>query len=663
MEDREVTREEIREQLGNGVAGLGEGVTKLTQLRYTADKVEVQAENLRKMFLAMANDVRVIIIKLADRLHNMQTLQYMKREKQIEKARETMEIYAPIAGRLGISKFKIPLENLAFRYLQPKEYFELVDGLKERENVTESFISDMVCAVRGDMENNEIECSVEGRIKHIYSIYKKMVRQDKSLDQIYDLFAVRILVDNLKDCYAALGILHDIYKPIPGRFKDYIAVPKENMYQSLHTTLISATGTPFEVQIRTYEMHQTAEYGIAAHWKYKEGVRIGKTIKPSEEQKLNWLKQMIDMQQELSDNHEFIDSVKSDLELYADDVFCFTPAGDVINLPAGSTPIDFAYHIHTAVGNRMIGARVNDRIVNIDYQIQNGDRVEVITSQNSKGPSLDWLKIVKSAQAKTKINQWFRTANKEENISRGRELIEKYCREKGVKENIFTPETITTVINKYSCKDWDGVLAAVGHGGLKEGQVVNRIIEEYNKINKKSEMTDTDVLAHAEASSKKDQQAKNNTNGIVVKGIHDVAVHFAKCCSPLPGDDIVGFVTRGRGITVHRTDCVNIVNLSPLERSRLIDAQWDKPQSAFKNEKYKAELTLFSENRVGLLVDISKVMSERGLDVTSMNVRVSKQQMATIDIGFEISSRDELERVVEKLRQIGGVQDITRTRG
>ena len=662
VEDTQVSLDDIREQFGDDIAGLVDGVTKLTQIKYTADKVEVQAENLRKMFLAMANDIRVIIIKLADRLHNMETLQYMSRAKQIEKSKETMEIYAPIAGRLGIGKLKIPLENLGFKYLLPEKYFALEEGLEERRGVTDGFINLMVENVRDDMQKNEISCSVEGRVKHMYSIYKKMVVQGKSLDQIYDLFAVRILVENVKDCYAALGILHELYKPIPGRFKDYIAVPKANMYQSLHTTLISSNGTPFEVQIRTYEMHQTAEYGVAAHWKYKEGVRINKSLKPGEEEKLNWLKQLIDMQHETSDNHEFLDSIKNDLDIYADDVFCFTPDGDVINLPSGSTPIDFAYSIHTAVGNKMIGARVNDRIVNIDYQLQNGDRVEIITSQNSKGPSLDWLNIVKSGSARTKINQWFRNANKDDNIKRGRELIEKYCQDKGIKDPIFTPDLQEVAVAKYSCRDWDGVLAAIGHGGLKEGQVVNRLYEEYNKIHKKTEMTDDDVIKSAKESYRK-EGSSNRANGIVVRGIHDVAVHFAKCCSPLPGDDIVGFVTRGRGVTVHRTDCINIVNLTPLERERLIEAQWDKPQSAFTEERYKAEITVFADNRVGLLVDISRIMSERGLDVTSMNVRVSKQQLATIDLGFDISSRSELEKVIEKLGQIQGIQDIIRTRG
>ena len=665
IEDTPVTFGELRSEFGDDIAEIVDGVTKLTKIKYTADKVEIQAENLRKMFLAMADDIRVIIIKLADRLHNMRTLQYMTRAKQLEKARETMEIYAPIASRLGISTVKTELDDLAFKYTDPDTYFSLKTGLEEREATTNDFVSEMVKRVKAYMDQAEITCEVEGRVKHIFSIYKKMVTQSKSLDQIYDLFAVRIKVATVKDCYAALGILHEEYKPIPGRFKDYIAMPKANLYQSLHTTLISHTGAPFEVQIRTYDMHTTAEYGIAAHWKYKEGKDItDKTIKPSEEEKLSWLKQILDWQQEMSDNQEFLDFLKSDLDLFADDVFCFTPEGDVKNLPAGSTPIDFAYSIHSAVGNRMIGARVNEKIVSIDYKLQNGDRVEIITSQNTRGPSRDWLNIVKSAQARNKINQWFRTANKEDNIARGRELVDKYLKTKGIDiPELFQQEYVKVVLSKYSCKDWDSVLASIGHGGLKEGQVINRLLEEYKKKTKKS-MTDEDVQKAANENQAKEKPKEvRNDSGITVRGIHDVAVRFAKCCSPVPGDDIVGFVTRGRGITIHRTDCENIVTLSSVERARLIEAQWDKPQSAFKNEKYAVEIRIFAQNKMGLLVDVSKVMSEMDLDISTLNARINKKEEATLDIGFQIPSRDELDKIVNKLRQIDGVIDITRTRG
>ncbi|MCF0142224.1 MAG: bifunctional (p)ppGpp synthetase/guanosine-3',5'-bis(diphosphate) 3'-pyrophosphohydrolase, partial [Parasporobacterium sp.] len=665
-EDTPVTLDKIREIFGEEVAELVDGVTKLTQIKYTQDKLDRQAENLRKMFLAMAKDIRVILIKLADRLHNMRTLQYMTREKQKDKARETMDIYAPIAQRLGISKIKIELDDLALKYSVPDVYYNLVEGIKERRTTRELFIEDMVNEIRSHMDESGIKCEVDGRVKHFFSIYKKMVNQNKSIDQIYDLFAVRIIVDSVKDCYGALGIIHETYKPIPGRFKDYIAMPKPNMYQSLHTTLISHTGQPFEVQIRTWDMHRTAEYGIAAHWKYKEGKTVGdKTIAQSEEEKLAWLRQILSWQQEMSDNKEFMDFLKSDLDLFSDTVFCFTPEGDVKNLPAGSTPIDFAYMIHSAVGNKMIGARVNDKIVPIGYQIQNGDRVEIITSQNSRGPSMDWLNLVKSPQAKTKINQWFRNNLKSDNIARGKELVEKYVKAKGINApGLFSPEYTDKILARYSCKDWDGILASIGHGGLKEGQIVNRLYDEYLKKNKKNELTDADVLENAEHKQSQAQDSKkNHKNGIVVKGIHDVAVHFAKCCSPVPGDEIVGFVTRGRGITVHRTDCINMVNLSSVERARLIEAEWEKPSSAFVDEKYSVNINMYAVNRIGLLVDISRIMSERNMDVTSMNVRINKQNMATIEMGFSISSTDELQKVTEKLRQIEGIKDITRTRG
>ena len=663
-EDTDYGLDKIREKFGDEIADLVDGVTKLTKIQYTSDKIERQAENLRKMFLAMAKDIRVIIIKLSDRLHNMRTLQYMPREKQIEKARETMEIYAPIAQRLGISKIKIELEDLALKYLEPDVYYGLVAAVKDRREIRQQFIDEMVDEVRGHMERAQIKAEVDGRVKHFCSIYRKMVKQDKTIDQIYDLFAVRIIVDSVKDCYAALGVIHEEYKPIPGRFKDYIAMPKPNMYQSLHTTLISHDGTPFEVQIRTYEMHKTAEFGIAAHWKYKEGIdQTGKPSKNNEEEKLAWLRQILDWQQEMSDNKEFMDLLKSDLDFFSDTVFCFTPEGDVKNLPVGSTPIDFAYSIHSAVGNKMIGARVNDKIVNIDYQLQNGDRVEIITSGNSRGPSPDWLNLVKSSQARSKINQWFRNSRKEDNIVKGKELIDKYMKAKGINEpGMFAPEYIEPVLARYSFKDWDSVLAAVGHGGLKEGQVVNKVYEVYSKKNKKTKMSDEDVLLSAKDKNGDDEYSRHR-NGIVVKGIHDVAVKFAKCCSPVPGDDIVGFVTRGRGIMIHRTDCVNIVNMSSVERSRLIEASWDKPSSAFVEEKFKVSLTIYAENRIGLLVDISKIMSERNIDVTSLNSRTSKQNVATIEIGFRVSSKDELSKLADRIKQVDGIIEVSRPRG
>ena len=662
VEDTVMTTEEITKEFGAEVALLVDGVTKLGQLSYSADKVEVQAENLRKMFLAMAKDIRVILIKLADRLHNMRTLKYMKPEKQKEKARETMDIYAPLAQRLGISKIKVELDDLSLKYLEPEVYYDLVEKIALRKTERQKFVDGIVAEVRAHIEKAGIKAQIDGRVKHFFSIYKKMVNQDKTLDQIYDLFAVRIIVDTVKDCYAALGVIHEMYKPIPGRFKDYIAMPKPNMYQSLHTTLIGPGGRPFEIQIRTFEMHRTAEYGIAAHWKYKEASNNGGTVNVSkqEEEKLSWLRQILEWQKDMSDGKEFMSLLKSDLDLFAESVYCFTPAGDVKNLPNGSTPIDFAYSIHSAVGNKMIGARANGKLVNIDYVIQNGDRIEIITSQNSKGPSRDWLKIVKSAQAKNKINQWFRNELKEDNITRGKELMAAYCKSRSITlSDLMKPSYMESVMRKYGFRDWDSALAAIGHGGLKEGQVVNKLLDEYNKQHQK-EITDEHIMEVAEGKEK--MRIAKSGNGIVVKGIHDVAVRFSKCCSPVPGDEIVGFVTRGRGISVHRTDCVNVMNLSETDRARLIEAEWQKSEQD-KNERYIVEIKIFGYNRTGLLVDISKIFTERKIDLSSLNCRVNKQGVATILLTFDVQGKEELASLTAKIRQIESVIDIQRTSG
>ncbi len=653
VEDTIMTLGEVEKEFGAEVALLVDGVTKLTQLSWSMDKVEIQAENLRKMFLAMAKDIRVILIKLADRLHNMRTLQYMKPEKQKEKARETMDIYAPIAHRLGISKIKVELDDLSLKYLKPEVYYDLAEKISLRKDAREAFVQSIVDEVSAHIREAGIEARVDGRVKHFFSIYKKMVNQDKTLDQIYDLFAVRIIVETVKDCYAALGVIHELYKPIPGRFKDYIAMPKPNMYQSLHTTLIGSTGQPFEIQIRTYEMHRTAEYGIAAHWKYKES-GSGKIAAGDEAAKLSWLRQILEWQREADNSKEFLNMVKGDLDLFSDSVYCFTPTGDVKNLPSGSTPIDFAYSIHSAVGNKMVGARVNGKLVNIDYVIQNGDRIEIITSQNSKGPSRDWLSLVKSTQARNKINQWFKTELKEDNITKGKEMIDRYCKAKGINyPEINKPEFQEKVMARYAFKDWDSVLASIGHGGLKEGQVINKMLDEKAKKQKK-EVTDKAILDGIEEMTGKAPENKKSKSGIVVKGIHDVAVRFSRCCSPVPGDEIVGFVTRGRGISIHRTDCINIINLPSDERVRLIDAEWQQPEGEGNKERYSTEIQIYANNRIGMFVDISKVFTERQIDITSMNVRTSKQGKATIIMTFDIQGIEELNRLTDKLRQIEG---------
>ena len=661
VEDTWMTYEEVEKEFGSEVALLVDGVTKLGQLSYSADKVEVQAENLRKMFLAMAKDIRVILIKLADRLHNMRTLQYMRPEKQQEKARETMDIYAPIAMRLGISKIKVELDDLSLKYLKPDVYYDLVHKVALRKSEREQFVGAIVKEVKKHMDDANIKAQVDGRVKHFFSIYKKMVNQDKTIDQIYDLFAVRILVDTVKDCYAALGVIHEMYKPIPGRFKDYIAMPKPNMYQSLHTTLIGPNGQPFEIQIRTYEMHRTAEYGIAAHWKYKESSDGKAPVGKSEEEKLNWLRQILEWQRDMSDNKEFMSLLKNDLDLFADSVYCFTPQGDVKTLPSGSTPVDFAYSVHSAVGNKMVGARVNGKLVPIEYEIKNGDRIEIITSQNSQGPSRDWLKLVKSTQAKNKINQWFKKELKEDNILKGKEMLAQYARAKGFKIANYTKnQYLEAVLRKYGFRDWDSVLAAIGHGGLKEGQVFNKLVEAYDKENKKN-LTDEQVLEAASETQEKLHIAKSKS-GIVVKGIHDVAVRFSKCCNPIPGDEIVGFVTRGRGITIHRTDCINVLNMSETDRTRLIEAEWQQPDTKEK-EKYTAEIQVYANNRTGLLVDLSKIFTERKIDLRSINSRTSKQEKATISMSFEIGSKEELRSLIEKIRQVESVIDVERTTG
>ena len=667
VEDTVMTSEEIAAEFSEEVAFLVEGVTKLTQLKMTTDKIEVQAENLRKMFLSMAKDIRVILIKLADRLHNLRTLQYQSPAKQVEKARETMDIYAPIAHRLGISKIKVELDDLSMKYLMPEVYKDLTAQIDARMHEREAYIKRIVADVKKHIDNAHLDAEIDGRVKHLFSIYKKMKNQHKTLDQIYDLFAVRIIVETVKDCYAALGVIHEMYKPIPGRFKDYIAMPKANMYQSLHTTLIGSNGQPFEIQIRTFEMHRVAEYGIAAHWKYKEA-SDGKKPEVQEEEKLVWLRQILEWQRDMSDNKEFMNLLKNDLDLFSDSVYCFTPTGEVKNLPAGSTPIDFAYSIHSAVGNKMVGARVNGKLVTIDYKINNGDRIEIITSQNSKGPSRDWLNVVKSTQAKNKINQWFKNELKEDNILKGKDLLSGYCKARGINlAGLQKQEYMDAIMRKYGFRDWDSVLAAIGHGALKEGQIVNKMQELYDRDHKKA-MTNEEVLASiAENNAANAQSGANkpvlmkSKSGIVVKGIADLSVRFSKCCSPVPGDEIVGYVTRGRGISIHRTDCINIINLPEMERARLIDAEWQPEEE--HAEKYLAEIKIYANNRNGLLADISKALTEKNIDIMSMNTRTNRQGLATLQTTFEISGREELNRIIDKIRGIESVIDIERTTG
>lgn len=656
IEDTEYSKEDIANEFSEEVATLVDGVTKLTQLNLSQDKIEIQAENLRKMFLAMAKDIRVIIIKLADRLHNLRTLQYQTAAKQIEKARETMDIYAPIANRLGISRIQVEMDDLCMQYLYPEVYAELRAAIGERLSEREDFIQDMVNEVTGYIQEADIEAEIEGRVKHIFSIYKKMKTQGKTLDQIYDVFALRIKVASVRDCYAALGIIHEKYKPIPGRFKDYIAMPKANMYQSLHTTLIGHGGKPFEIQIRTYDMHRTAEYGIAAHWKYKE---TGSKNVSDEEKKFNWLQEILDWQNDTKDNKEFINAVKTDLDMFQDQVYVFTPVGDVMTLPRGSNTIDFAYAIHTAVGNRMVGARINGRQVPIETKLHSGDRVEIITSTNSKGPSMDWLNIVKSTQAKTKINQWFRQELKDENIVKGKNAVDNYCKSKNIPlADLMKPEYIAATLKRYNFGDWDSLMAAIGHGGLKEGQIVNRLLEEHRRL------TERNVSAEdlTEEINRKGRHFEIPKGSIKVHGVHDVAVRFSKCCSPVPGDEIVGFVTRGRGISIHRTDCENLQVMSENERERLIDAEW-VDEVAGQEAEFVADINVYAMDRNALIHDITKVFMEAEIPIKKIEGRVSKQGKSTVNVQFGVKSKNDMNTLISKIRSIEGIIDIERTQG
>lgn len=664
IEDTIYSYEDISRMFSEEIAALVDGVTKLGKLSYST-KEEIQAENYRKMFLAMAKDIRVILIKLADRLHNMRTLNYMTPAKQKEKAQETLDIYAPLAHRLGISKIRTEMEDLCFKYLNPEAYSDLEEKIEKKKVERVAFVNDIVQEVREKMDEAGIHGKIEGRSKHFFSIYKKMVNQNKTLDQIYDLFAVRAIVDSVRDCYAVLGIVHTMYKPMPGRFKDYIAMPKSNMYQSLHNTLIGPSGEPFEIQIRTWEMHRTSEYGIAAHWKYKEG-KTGDRSNKREEAKLAWLRQILEWQKDMSDNKEYLDTIKLDLNIFTDQVYAFTPQGDVIQLAKGSTPIDFAYMIHSAVGNKMVGARVNNKMVPIYWTIQNGDIVEIMTSQNSKGPSRDWLKIVRTSQARTKIKQWFKTEEKEENIIRGREILAADMRKKGFQpQDLLLPEWMDIVLNKYDFKNWDALTAAVGYGGLKEGQVVNRLKEEYLK-EKRRQQTAEELLQDIEQNTVDTKPVKRHKSksGIIVEGVGDVAVRFSKCCSPVPGDDIVGFVTRGRGVTIHRTDCANVMNLNNEERHRLINAEWDaqftKGEAA---ASYLAEIRVTANDRVGLIFEMSRILADNDISVKNLNVRTTKETLAIINVMMEIRTKDQLERIVGRLKGLKDVLEIERVTG
>lgn len=652
VEDTNCTFDEIREQFGDSVAMLVDGVTKLDKIPYTT-KEEQQAENLRKMFLAMAKDIRVILIKLADREHNIHTLKYMPEDKQKEKARETLEIYAPLAHRLGISRIKWELEDSSFRYLHPREYYDLVEKIAKKRRERVEYINAIIDEIKGKTTELGIETQIEGRPKHFYSIYRKMKKQNKMVDQIYDLFAVRVIVNTVKDCYAVLGLVHELFKPMPGRFKDYIAMPKPNMYQSLHTTLIGHDGHPFEVQIRTHEMHKVAEFGIAAHWKYKEGV----SGKNELDNKLAWLRQMLEWQKEASDANEFVETVKVDL--FADEVFVFTPKGDVINLPSGSTPIDFAYAIHSAVGNRMMGAKVNGEIAKLNYQLKNGDIVEILTSSNVHGPSRDWLNIVKSSQARNKIRQWFKKENREENIQRGKENIERELKKQGLQySQLFKNEWVDIVLKKYNFNTLDDMFSAVGYGGISSNKIIARLREEYRKTLKPEELSELEREQQLKQERDRERRKKRPPeHGIIVKGIENCLVRLSRCCNPVPGDDIIGYITRGRGVSVHRTDCINVTGARE-EKERLIEVKW----YTSSNASYMAEITVMANDRTQLLMEVTNTLGEEKIPLKAMNARTTRDQIAIIGLTLEIVDTEQLEKIIKKLRKVDGVFEVTRSK-
>ena len=644
IEDTEISYENIAEEFGIEIADLVDGVTKLKKLQYKT-KQENQAENLRKMVMAMAKDIRVIIVKLADRLHNMRTLEYMNDVKRKEIALETLEIYAPIAHRLGISKIKWELEDLSLRYLDPANYYDLVERVSKRRQERESYVKDVIETLSKKLDDVKINFDISGRPKNFYSIYKKMVHQGKAFEQIFDLTAIRIIVENIKDCYEVLGIVHNLWKPLPGRFKDYIAMPKPNMYQSIHTTVIGLRGEIFEVQIRTWEMHRTAEYGIAAHWKYKENINKSDNF----DDKLTWLRQLIEWQSDLNDPKDFMETLK--IDFFTDEVFVFTPKGDVINLPDGSTPIDFAYRVHTEVGNKCVGAKVDGRIVPLNYKLKNGNIVEVITSTNSNGPSRDWIKIVKSTQAKTKIRQWFKFKERDFNIIKGKELLEKEVKKLGYKQSEFLKdEWIKNIASKVSINSIDDLYASIGYGNITLNQVISKLRIQYNEYFKI-----TDEKAYVESKIQQPQKKSNKpTQGISIKGVDNIKVRFSKCCNPVPGDEIVGYITKGRGVSIHRTDCPNITTSEVAER--FIEVEWDFQKKA----SYPAEIQIKASDRAGLLAEITQRITESDLGVIALNARTSKDKVVFINLTLEIRDIEELRELMRKIKKIRNIIDVYR---
>lgn len=653
VEDTDLTNEDLIKIFGESIASMVEGVTKLGNIRFTTVE-EKQVENYRRMFLAMGKDIRVILIKLADRLHNMRTLKFLKRERQIANARETMDLYAPLANRLGIYSLKWELEDLSFKYLYPEEYRKIVEELDKKRAERLEFINKIKDEINEHIKNQNIKAEVTGRAKHLYSIYRKMQRDNKNLDQIYDLFALRILVDNVRDCYATLGIVHELYTPMPGRFKDYIAVPKTNRYQSIHTTLLGPKGVPFEVQIRTWDMHQTAEFGIAAHWAYKEASNNG--IKESvvvNDDKLAWLRETLEWQKNTENPIEFLKTLKT--ELFEDEVYIFTPKGMIKVLPVGATPIDFAYSVHEQIGHRMIGCKINGKMSPIITPLKSGDIVEILTSDKVKGPSRDWLKFIQSSSAKNKINQWFKKEQRVENIEKGKEIVEKEIKKLGMKnQELLKAEWIQGILDKYKFSSIDDVYASIGFGGLSEKKIVARLLNEYRKEHEEEGLEQK----IEELALSKPKSNKPSRTGVYVKGIDNCLVKLSKCCNPLPGDDILGYITKGRGVSVHRKDCINVKDLLG-EEDRMIDVFWANEVKA----SYTVEIEVFANDRTGLLRDIIKQVEKYRVKLMGVNTRTNRDDTAILDITIETTDIDELNKLMNSLTKVESVYDVYRKRG
>ena len=650
VEDTDVTNEDIVKNFGEEIAEMVAGVTKLSKIQYVTIKEE-QVENYRKMFLAMGKDIRVILIKLADRLHNMRTLSNLKRDRQIANAKETMELYAPLANRLGIYSLKSELEDLAFRYLYPEEYRELVMSIEKKREERIEFINKIMNEIRVALKKQKIVAEVTGRAKHLYSIYRKMQRDNITIDQVYDLFALRIIVNSVKDCYAALGVVHDLYTPMPGRFKDYIAVPKPNMYQSIHNTLIGPKGTPFEVQVRTWDMHRVAEYGIAAHWAYKEANKFKKSNVVVTEDKLAWLRETLEWQKDMQDPDEFLKTLKT--ELFEDEVYVFTPKGEIKTLPRDATPIDFAYTIHAEVGHKMVGCKINSKMMPIVTPLKSGDIVEIITSDTAKGPSRDWLKIVKSSSAKTKIQQWFKKTEREENIEKGKYILDKEIKKIGMSHSdLFKPEWIQVVLNRYNYNSVEDMYASIGFGGISPNKIITRLLEEYKKEHEE------DVIEEKIQELVTEAPRKNSApkSGVSVKGIDNCLVKFSKCCNPVPGDDIIGYITKGRGVSIHRKDCTNLKDLLS-EEERIIEVEWyDEKEKA----EYNVDIQVLANDRTGLLADVVKEITSKKINIMGVNTKTSKDRIATIDVTLEVQDIEQLNQIIKQIRKVDSVYEVTR---